>query len=166
MKKKSVIIGMVAVMAVVCLNLRHAWKNYGIAENRIVAGVVATPTPTPTDSTTCATKQGYPVVSHDMALDSIIHEKMCPVLKITYYYKIYEDGYERLIATETIDYKANSKTLVPYGAQLAGTTAKDGETKSELFKSVQYICKGLQKGNCCYPTTALLDCDKLIHGTN
>lgn len=168
MKNKKLFIGIVAVAAVVCLNLRHAWRNYGIAENRIMAGAMAgSPNPEEEDSTTCPKKEGYEITGHNLEIDSSnIHKVSCPIAQITTYYIRYFDGYERVLATVTHDYKTGGETKVPKTANLSTATRDKKEEKFQLYTIREYACTKHKKGNCCYANTFKIDCKKLISGTN
>lgn len=84
MKNKKLFIGIVAVVAVVCLNLRHAWKNYGIAENRIMAGVMAGSTD---QDSTCATKPAPQITVQDKKESEDEFEKLCDVATVLIYFE-------------------------------------------------------------------------------
>lgn len=163
MKNRKLFIGIVAVAAVVCLNLRHAWRNYGIAENRIMAGVRADKS-TPVPETSCDTKPGYDAVYHNTKTDTFKHYTFCDIAQIEYYYTKYTN-YPKLYATVTISFVDGSISKDPENAIISGKPDKK-EIVEDKFLSEQHICKKSQKNNCCYPKDAISDCSLLLKGTN
>lgn len=63
MKKNKIICGLTILLVVMAMNMRHAWMNYGIAKDSMLAGLVAdSGNVTPTH---CDTKFTYQVVEAD-----------------------------------------------------------------------------------------------------
>lgn len=163
MKNKKLFIGIVAVVAVVCLNLRHAWKNYGIAENRIMAGVMAGSTD---QDSTCATKPAPQITVQDKKESEDEFEKLCDVATVLIYF---EKNSGVTIATVTTDLATGVPTVKYAGEPCSYKEypCKAGDPMQATFKSKQIICdEGIVKGSCCYPRKSVDDCSLLIRGTN
>ena len=169
MKNRKLFIGIVAVAAVVCLNLRHAWRNYGIAENRIMAGAMAkvmADKSTPVPDSTCATKPAPQITVQDKKQTEDTLEKPCPIATRLIYF---EENSGLTIATVITDL-VTGKSDVQYAGKecpYKEYPCREGTPITALFKSKQITCaKGTVKGSCCYPRESIADCSLLIRGTN
>lgn len=166
MKNKKLFIGIVAVAAVVCLNLRHAWRNYGIAENRIMAGAMADQTQ---QDSTCATKKGSPITIQDKKQIPKNVTKECVIAIDLGYYETGRDGIDHIIATVTYDLITGTHSQPSFTSgtpcSLDGLESKIVKETWHTFVSEQINCDGkTTKGACCYPKMAIDDCEKLLSG--
>lgn len=169
MKRKSfkTSIGIVAVSALVGMNLFHAWNNYGIKDSSMLLSVKATPADT--TSVKCETKPGGgPVVAHKKAITDE-KTKECPIQHVLIYYGLDQRGSKYIVAYEYIDI-ATGKTLdikfTDGRCELTDFYVEAGKDIMKEFELVKITCdKKIDKTQCCYPHTPEEDCNILIKGT-
>lgn len=175
MKKRTLrtSVGIVAVAALVGMNLLHAWNNYGIKDSSMLLSVKATPAEDSTE-VKCDTKPGYNKVVINASESPITNvEVRCIITEVTRYYIIDGDGNKVLIGEEETNYKTGGKPKPLYIKK--GYTEDDfkscpiketGEITDETFKPKGVKCDGFQQNNCCYPKDPITDCTLLLRGTN
>ena len=165
-KRTKIFCGVAILIAIVSMNIRHAWMNYGIAENKILAGVVADSMDVEED-VTCSSKSGYGIgVTNKKENAPEPHYVECVYAKTTEYYKnVY--GIEVTIAIEVTNL-ATGLMSVEYcthnpPANYKELSCKEGKDRSQKYKTTRITCaEGIYKGQCCYPKEAISDCDILI----
>lgn len=165
-------VGIVAVAALVGMNLFHAWNNYGIKDSSMLLSVKATPADT--TSVKCDTKPGYNGVVINASESPITNVKVrCIITKVTRYYIIDDDGNKVLIGEEETNYKTGGNPKPLYIKK--GYTEADfdscpiketGEITYKTFNPKGVECIGFQQNNCCYPKDPITDCALLVRGTN
>lgn len=159
MNKTKFLCGLALLLVVMTINIRHAWMNYGIAKDKILAGVVAE-TDTK-DSTASGNKPNTPTVYHNQERDSVKHVTRCIVEEIFNCYKII-DGQKVKVATKTVDYADDSYKVNPRDANINGAIEELISTTYHDFSSMEYFCTGYQENNTCTPKAALSGCDAFI----
>ena len=154
---------MAILIAIVSMNIRHAWMNYGIAENKILAGVAADSMqkdkPTP-----CDTKFTYQVVEPDRKEIPETVLTRCIIRVETLYFEIGISGKKYPVATVIYDL-STEKTTVKYEGKMCcyenlpheTTYVKDYLDSEKVRCDIKYT-----KGVCCYPHEAETDCSVLV----
>lgn len=162
MKKRNLFIGLAGITAIVSMNMRHAWMNYGITKNKILAGIVAED---PASNNAAETPSSAKVehVKHNLEEDTIIHEYTCITFQTTRYYKLTSNGTRTLMATVDINYVEDSRTIKPANADTTGYTSKEYDSPSTgVFTSMEIKCGQYKKDHDCSPKSHISDCNILV----
>lgn len=156
-QRTKIIFGVAILIAIVSMNIRHAWMNYGIYRH-VEAGTPSA------NHVRCDTKKDYELFVNLEQLSMDIYVS-CKVELTKEYYKTYEDGYERLIATETYNYRTNTRTITPMDAKLEDEYRTVSTPIYDLIPSTEYYCGNHKDNECCYAKAAEMDCSKLLKQT-
>lgn len=160
MKKRTLrtSVGIVAVAALVGMNLFHAWNNYGIKDSSMLLSVKATPADT--TSAKCDTKPfaktHYNALTKEKEGGYTTH---CPLSEDVYFYKMI--GHNRtLIGTKHYYYPKNESTYSPIGnysvKDLLNCTDKEVHNQEIItYEGKEVDCYGYSKNSCCYESEVL-----------
>jgi hypothetical protein len=154
-------VGIVAVAALVGMNLFHAWNNYGIKDSSKLLCINASPAEDSTE-VKCDTKPGVSTIYHNYTGREIEHIKNCVIGTKYQYYRISKEGFRKLVYTE-ITYIANYPPTTSGDASNLSSCERIQSEVRQDFKSIEIVCDKIEDGKCCYPQSPLLDCSKLIH---
>lgn len=157
-------VGIVAVAALVGMNLFHAWNNYGIKDSSMLLSIKATPADDDKE-TECDTKPGFSEVYHDKKAGTFTHHKPCVIARVYLYYETCEHGHRHHIATERV-YLADGRKEMTYPDgethSTDGIQPERGEDEEKEFEYDDINCEEKEKGSCCYPEKKNLNCEDLI----
>lgn len=156
-KRTKILFGVAILIAIVSMNIRHAWMNYGIYRH-VEAGTPSA------DSVICEIKEGYDL-SVNLEQKSKDIKVSCQVGLKKEYYKRYEDGYERLIATEIHNYRTDTRTISPMNAKLEEANRTESTSIYSLIPSTAYYCGDHKDNECCYAKSAEMNCSILVKQT-
>lgn len=164
MGKTKLFFGVAAVLAIMSMNIRHAWMNYGIAENKILAGVVADSQSI--NASQNQVKQTSGVVYHNLRTDTTIHIYSCITFQTTRYYNLKPNGERYLVATVDINYKEDSRTIRPADADTTKYAFKELDSPATgLFETLEIVCREHLENHVCYPKGHVSDCRILVRQT-
>lgn len=159
-------VGIVAVAALVGMNLFHAWNNYGIKDSSKLLCINASPAEDSTSvSVDCGTKP-FATTHYNAISNDNTYKTHCLKYQEIYYYKTIEKK-RVLIAIKYIDYKKDASdikyTSIKY-ENINLETCKDTEIKNQkniIYDGVKTDCEGYSANSCCY-ATGVLDCTQIL----
>lgn len=153
---------MAILIAIVSMNMRHAWMNYGITENKVLAEVAV-------DSgnvapTYCETKFTYQAVVPDRVILTDKIKTNCIVRTKTIYYEKSISGIEYPVATVITEWSTGATTVKFHGKECSYKHLPcKAEYVREDIPSTQIRCSDqIERGSCCYPQEAIVDCSILV----
>ncbi|MDE7378113.1 MAG: hypothetical protein K2N13_04025 [Paraprevotella sp.] len=171
MKKRNfkTIVGIVAVFALVGMNLFHAWNDYGIKDSSRLLSINASPAED-TTSVKCETKPGGgPVVAHKKEIKDD-QTKDCPKQHVLIYYNVDSRGFETIVAYEYKNIATGKTDYIKYTygyCDLSNYYVKRGEDICYTYKLVRICCNNITDlKECCFPINEFgKQCDELIKET-
>lgn len=159
-KKAKIFLGMVALFAIVSMNMRHAWMNYGIVKAKIAAGVIAD-LPAPNDSTTNDTTKDTVVIYINRETIPVKYIVNCKVADTFYFYK-YIKGRKTQIAKGERYLSTGELLIIPRGTDIIGAIVEEGTPIYDDFESMGQTCGQHKEGEACAPKSADLNCVNFI----
>lgn len=161
-KRTKILFGVAILIAIVSMNIRHAWMNYGIAENKILAGVAADSgnvAPTP-----CDTKFTYQIVRPDRIEYTETVYTNCTIRTEHTFFQIAVNGKKIPVAKVTNDLASGEITVKYYGNVCNyDNLPSDADYIKKDLSSEKAWCGGdYTKGHCCYPHNAETNCSVLV----
>lgn len=159
-------VGIVAVAALVGMNLFHAWNNYGIKDSSMLLSIKATPA----DTVKCDTKPGGgPVVAHKEEKKDT-QPKDCPRQHVLIYYEVDSRGFETIVAYEYRNILTGRTENIEYTygyCDVSKYYVKRGKDICDTYELVKIDCNKITDlKKCCFPINEFdKQCDELIRGT-
>ncbi|MBO5180527.1 MAG: hypothetical protein J6B92_01405 [Paraprevotella sp.] len=148
-------VGIVAVAALVGMNLFHAWNNYGIKDSSMLLSIKATPAEDSTE-VKCDTKPGSKTVYNSELSTSVSknNSTMCKITEEFEHYKII-DKKEVIIGKTIFDYttgRSEPKEITngySYG-DLAHSLRRTINCETETLPNIEISCSKYCENHCCY----------------
>ena len=161
-KRTKILFGVAILIAIVSMNMRHAWMNYGITENKVLTGVAAdSGNVTPT---LCDTKFTYQAVVPDRVILTKVIKTNCIVRTEKIYYELSASGREYPVATVITEWSTGETIVKFHGKECSYSNLPcKAEYVREDIPSTQIRCSDqVKRGSCCYPQEAIRDCSILV----
>lgn len=161
-KRTKILFGVAILIAIVSMNMRHAWMNYGITENKVLTEVAADARNGAT--TICDTKFTYQTVVPDRVILTNEIKTNCVIRTERVYYELSASGIEYPVVTEITEWSTGVTILKFHGEECSYHHLP---CKSKYFRedipSTQIRCSDqVKRGSCCYPQEAIRNCSVLV----
>ena len=151
-KRTKILCGVAILIAIVSMNIRYAWMNYGIYRH-VEAGIpsnIQNPCPQKDDI----------LMEYNRHLDSTAYKVHCIAKIVNILEK--KDSTSSHTIKETFDYVHDTYTISPIDADKSGFQISTSDSTMAEFITHAYRCGRYAEGECCYDKSAEMDCKVLL----